>query len=139
MWAIDHRRSLLSSHKKAIDYLTAAIKHQIDAGDSHRKAKRFAIDAQDKVSTPEGFSWSYKRQRLVKKSFFYSPKSQAKKMKTSYHRAAGSSDVPDNRNTDNPASDEHGCEASPDDRPGSPVNADESEASSDLVEQADME
>ena len=82
---VGHRSSPLFVEltQKAIDYLTAAIKHQIDAGDIHRKAKRFATDAQDKVSTPEGFSWSYTRHRFVKKSLVYSPKSQAKKMKTS--------------------------------------------------------
>ena len=50
---------------KSIDYLISVVKEQISAGDIHRRAKRDQIDPGEKVVVPEGFSWSYKRKRLV--------------------------------------------------------------------------
>ena len=61
------------------------------------------------------------------------------KRKTSYHRAVGSTEAHDNLDADDGVVDGRDGEASSDDRFGSPAKEDESEASSELVEQADME
>ena len=72
-----------------IDYLSGAIKEQIEKGDIHRKR----TDSQEgvKVDAPEGFSYSYKRNKLVKTQIIYSPKTRKRKTKTTFHDAAASS------------------------------------------------
>ena len=64
---------------KSIDYLISVVKEQISAGDIHRRARRDEIDPGEKVVVPDGFSWSYKRKRLVQKKIVFSPTSQKKK------------------------------------------------------------
>ena len=64
---------------KSIDYLMSVVKEQISAGDIHRRARRDEIDPGEKVVVPDGFSWSYKRKRLVQKKLVFSPTSQKKR------------------------------------------------------------
>ena len=90
----------------ATDYLVSAIKHQIDNGDVHNKATRLSVDDDYKVDPPVGYSYSYSRERYVKKRKVFSPRKQSMRIKTSYHRAACPSAAPDNLNLAHGADDE---------------------------------
>ena len=119
--------------QKSIDYLVSVIKHQIDNCGIHRKAKRNDVNDDEKVDPPTGYSYSYARKRLVKKKTVFSPTKQRMKVRTTYHRAASSSVVPDHRNTDN------GADDGIDECICSPERENESDASSGVVEAADSD
>ena len=75
---------------KAIDSLRGAVAEQIIQGDIHRK--RAHVDDADKVHCPEGCYYSYRRQRLIKKTILWSPRSKKRRVKTRFHRAESSSE-----------------------------------------------
>ena len=53
----------------SIDYLRRVVQVQIDQGDIHRK--RTDRPEESKVDTPDGYSFSYRRNKLVKKSVLF--------------------------------------------------------------------
>ena len=74
-------------NQRTIDYLTAVVRHQIDTNLIHNKSKREQVSPDSRVRPPTGYSWSYKRNRLVKKHVVMSPTSRKKRVKTTYHKA----------------------------------------------------
>ena len=77
----------LSQH--TIDYLRRVVQVQIDEGGTHRK--RSDRPDESKVDAPAGFSFSYSRNRLVKKNIVFSPISRKRKSHISYHKFVTSS------------------------------------------------
>ena len=70
--------------QEVIDYFAAVIKLQIGNGDTHRK--RCSVDDDQKVDCPKGYSFSYKRKRLVKTQKVLSPNSMTEKRKTTFFK-----------------------------------------------------
>ena len=60
--------------QKSIDYLVSAIKHQIDNGDIHRKAKRLAVDGDEKSILLTGFIFLCKETAGENKEGFFAEK-----------------------------------------------------------------
>ena len=68
--------------QQPIDYLVAVIQHQITNGDIHRR--RPADQDGNRAAAPEGYSWSYSRNRLVRKEVWTCPTSNKRKLKTQF-------------------------------------------------------